>query len=104
MQNRIDLQSSEIGAFVTGALDVLFAFSLALECKGLLTRAEIVDALTQVQHQIEAQEGGSTKRTAVASLMLEAFRMPVAGDQARARWRVVDGGLGAAELRSNGLR
>jgi hypothetical protein len=55
MQNRIDLQSSEIGAFVTGALDVLFAFSLALECKGLLTRAEIVDALTQVQHHRSAR-------------------------------------------------
>jgi hypothetical protein len=80
----------EIGHFVVGCLDVLFAFSLALEKKGLLDRAEIVDALTQVKEQSLAQEGRRTARTAVAEVMLQAFAMPVAGNQARARLRLVD--------------
>jgi hypothetical protein len=80
----------EIGYFVVGCLDVLFAFSLALEKKGLLDRSEIVDALTQVRDQSLAQEGRRTARTAVAEVMLQAFSLPVAGDQARARLRLVD--------------
>jgi hypothetical protein len=82
----------EIGHFVLGCLDVVFAFSLALEKKGLLDRAEIVDALTQVKEQSLAQEGRRTARTAVAEIMVQALRLPVAGDQARARLRVLDGG------------
>jgi hypothetical protein len=83
----------EIGYFVLGCLDVVFAFSLALEKKGLLDRSEIVDALTQVREQSLAQEGRKTSRTAVAEVMLQAFAMPVAGEQARARLRVVEGSL-----------
>jgi hypothetical protein len=82
----------DLGAFASGMLDVLFAFSLALERKGLLDRAEIVEILRQVTAQVEAQEGTPTKRGAVAELMLQAFDMPVAGEQARARLRLVDGG------------
>jgi hypothetical protein len=73
-------------------LDVVFAFSLALERKGLLARSEIVDTLTAVKAQVAAQEGPASKRGAVAELMLQAFRLPVAGEQVRARFRVVDGG------------
>jgi hypothetical protein len=80
------------GHFLLGCLDVVFAFSLALEKKGLLDRSEIVDTLTQVRDQSLAQEGRRTARTAVAEVMLQAFAMPVAGDQARGRLRVLEGG------------
>jgi hypothetical protein len=89
--NRRTIAAAELGAFAGGMLDVLFAFTLALERKGLLDRAEIVDTLTQVKRQVEAQEGAATKRSAVAELMLQALDMPVAGAQARARLRLVDG-------------
>jgi hypothetical protein len=92
--NRTTIAAVDLGAFAGGMLDVLFAFSLALERKGLLTRAEIADTLRQVKSQVEAQEGAGTKRAAVAELMLQAFDMPVAGDQARARLEVVEGGKG----------
>lgn len=75
----------DAGHFLLGALDVVFAFSLALEKKGLLDRSEIVDALTKVQEQILAQEGRKTSRTAVVEVMLQAFALAVADDQARTR-------------------
>jgi hypothetical protein len=81
---------AEMGNFVLGCLDVVFAFSLALERRGLLQRAEIVEMLEQVQSQAAAQPGGPTTRTEVARLIREAFDMPVAGAQARARLRLVD--------------
>ena len=84
--------TEEVRSYLLGALDVLFAFSLALEKRGLLQRAEIVDMLDQVQHQAAAQEGGSTPRIVVAQLMREAFGLPVAGEQVRAGFRVLDGG------------
>jgi hypothetical protein len=88
--NRLAIPPDDIGAFLTGMLDVVFAFSLALERKGLLSRGEIVDTLTQVKAQVEAQDGVSSKRGAVAGLMLQAFARPVAGAQARSRLRLVD--------------
>jgi hypothetical protein len=75
--------------FVLGALDVVFAFSLALERRGLLSRGEIVEALAQVEQQQLDQEGGPTARTAVCATMRQAFAMPVAGEQARRGWRVI---------------
>jgi hypothetical protein len=90
--NQVHILGNELGAVVGGMLDVVFAFSLALERKGLLARSEIVDTLSQVQQQIAAQEGPASKRGAVAELMLAAFATPRAGEQARARFRVVDGG------------
>jgi hypothetical protein len=89
--NQLAISADDVGAFLTGMLDVVFGFSLALERKGMLSRAEIVDTLTRVKDQVEAQEGESTKRGAVAELMLQAFAMPAAGAQARARLRLVDG-------------
>ena len=88
--NRTTIPAVDLGAFAGGMLDVLFAFTIALERKGLLDRAELVDVLRQVKDQVAAQEGTSTKRGAVAELMLQAFDMPVAGDQARSRLRLVD--------------
>ena len=88
--NRRAIAAAELGAFASGMLDVLFAFTIALERKGLLDRAGIVDTLRQVKDQVEAQEGAATQRSAVAELMLQALDMPVAGAQARARLRLVD--------------
>jgi hypothetical protein len=85
------MSSDELGAVVGGMLDVIFAFSLALERKGLLDRREIVDTLTAVKAQVAAQEGPSSKRGAVAELMLQALQLPVAGEQARAKFRVIAG-------------
>jgi hypothetical protein len=48
--------------------------------------------LTKVQQQILAQEGRRTSRTAVVEVMLQAFALAVAGEPARARLRVLDGG------------
>ena len=89
---RTTIANVDLGAFASGMLDVVFAFSVVLERKGLLSRSEIADTLRQVKAQVEAQEGVGTKRAAVAELMLQAFDMPVAGDQARARLQVVEGG------------
>ena len=88
--NRRSIAATELGAFASGMLDVLFAFTIALERKGLLDRAAIVDTLRQVKDQVEAQEGAATQRSTVAQLMLRALDMPVAGAQARARLRLVD--------------
>jgi len=88
--NQATIAADELGAFAGGMLDVLFAFSLALERKGLLDRSEIVDVLRQVKDQVAAQEGTSIKRGAVAELMLQALDTPVAGTQARARLRIVE--------------
>jgi hypothetical protein len=82
----------ETRSYLLGALDVLFAFSLALEKRGLLWRAEIVEMLDQVEAQQVQQEGGSTARGAVVHLLRQAFAMPVAGEQVRAGFRLVDGG------------
>lgn len=84
--------TDEVRSYLLGALDVLFAFSLALERRGLLQRAEIVEMLDHVQHQAAEQEGRSTARTVVAVLMRDAFNLPVAGEQARASFRLLDGG------------
>ncbi|HEY3909263.1 MAG TPA: hypothetical protein VGM07_05170 [Stellaceae bacterium] len=91
--NRMDLSSDQIVPFICGALDVVFAFSIALERRGLLTRAEIVETLRAAQVQIEAQDGPQpTARAGVVDLMLKAFDMPVDGEQARSRFTVIDGG------------
>jgi hypothetical protein len=88
---RVHIQGGELGALISGLLDVVFAFSLALEQKGLLDRSGIVATLARVQQQLQAQEGPTSRRSAVAELMLQAFRLPVAGEQARARFRVIAG-------------
>ncbi len=92
----------EMGAFVLGCLDVVFAFSLALERNGLLDRREIADVLTRVAEQSAAQQGSTTSRAAVAQAMLTAFQTPIPtgqarglkahGADARSRLRVIDGG------------
>jgi hypothetical protein len=84
--------TEEVRSYLLGALDVLFAFSLALEKRGVLQRAEIVEMLDQVEVQQVQQEGGSTARGAVVHLLRQAFAMPVAGDQVRAGFRVLPGG------------
>jgi hypothetical protein len=75
----------------SGMLDVLFAFARCLELKGALTRGEIADLLETARGDIERQEGGASARTFVVDRMIEAFRMPVAGADARSRLRIVDG-------------
>lgn len=82
--------AEEVAGFLAGALEVLYALCFVLERNGLLTRQQIADTLATVQAQIVAQEGPS-KRTAVAELMVEAFRLPTAGAEARARFRVIAG-------------
>ncbi len=93
---RFNLQADQLGAFVSGALDVIFAFSIALERKGLLERRELVNVLQAVQAQIGEQEQDQPGRKLVVDVMLQAFALPVAGDQVRARWQVIDGGDGTA--------
>jgi hypothetical protein len=85
-------RQDDLGPVITGALDVLLAFSIALERRGLLTRAEIADTLRTVKDQVEAQEGGRTRRSAVAEWMLPVFDAPIAGADARSRFQVIDGG------------
>lgn len=85
------------GEFLTGALDVVFAFAVALERKGLLSRAEIADTLRQVIAQTGALEGGRTGRVVVAEVMLQAFDMPVAGEPVRSRFQVIVGGEAAPD-------
>jgi hypothetical protein len=45
--NRADLTSDQLGAFASGLLDVLYAFSIVLERRGLLARTEIAEALAE---------------------------------------------------------
>ena len=89
---RTQIPDDQIGAFASGMLDVLFAFAIVLERRGLLARSEIAAALAVVQKQAEEQEGKRTARTLVAELMRKAFDLPFAGEQARARLTVIDGG------------
>jgi hypothetical protein len=88
--NRVHIPGNEIGAVVGGVLDVIFAFAITLERAGLLDRSAIVETLNQVKEQI-AEQGLSSKRGAVAELMLQALKLPVAGKQTRARFRVIAG-------------
>ena len=74
-----------------GMLDVLFALARCLELRGVLTRAEIADLLETARADIERQEGGASARTYVVDTMIEAFRLPAAGSDARSRLRIVDG-------------
>jgi hypothetical protein len=85
--NKTTVTLGDLGAVVSGIFDVIFAFTIALERKRVLERGEIVDVLKQVA----AQEAAPTARAALADLMLKAFDTPVAGDQARARLRLVLG-------------
>jgi hypothetical protein len=94
--NHETIRSDQIGSFLSGILDVLFGFSIVLERRGLLTRAEIAAALREMQAQIEAQEGGlDSARKVVVDLMLKAFELPIAVDM-RARLQVIDGGIPGA--------
>lgn len=80
--NRVQIPVAELGAVVSGVLDVVFAFALALERAGLLDRAAIVDVLIRIKEQIAAQEGTSSKRGVVADLLLQALQLPAtAADQ-----------------------
>jgi hypothetical protein len=90
--NHVKLQADQLGAFACGMMDVIFAFSIVLERHGLLQRAEIADVLAEVQQQAQKQDGQPTARTLVATLMRQSFGLPVAGEQARARFKVIDGG------------
>jgi hypothetical protein len=89
--NSATVASHQLGAFASGMCDVLFAFAVVLERRGLLSRADIADTLTEVQAQIAAQEGSQPGRGVVVELMRQAFALPIAGDQARARLRVIEG-------------
>lgn len=89
--NHAQIDAGQLGEFISGLFDVMFAFSLALERAGLLDRAEIVDMLRHVQEQVTAQQGPSP-RTLIADLMLKAFDVPHVGADARSRLRVIDGG------------
>jgi cell division protein FtsB len=91
--NNADVKGEDLSAFLSGFLDVLFAFSIVLERRGVLTREEIAAALGEVQRQIAEQEGRQEPaRAKVADLMRQAFSLPLAGAQARARLRLIDGG------------
>jgi hypothetical protein len=89
--NRVHIPGSEIGAVIGGVLDVIFAFAITLERAGLLDRSAIADTLTKVKEQTAAQKGPSSARGTVAELMLQALKLPVAGEQARTRLRVIAG-------------
>jgi hypothetical protein len=95
MLNGKTLPADQLGAFLSGMLDVVFAFSIALERSGLLARAEIVDVLREVQALIAAEGGDSTARNAVVELMLLAFDRPAAGASMRDRWQVTRAAPGA---------
>lgn len=84
-------KSDELGEIINGILDVLLAFSLALEARGVLSRAEIAAMLGAIRQQAEAQQGPS-KRTLIAELMQAVFDLPQGGADARSRLRLVDGG------------
>ena len=86
------IPGDEIGPFLAGIVDLVFAFAISLERNGLLPRAEIVRVLDEVEAQQVQQEGRSTARGAVVHLLRDAFAMPVAGAQVRAGFRVLDGG------------
>jgi len=81
----------ELGKIVNGVFDVVYAFALALDAKGIISRAEIGGILRQVVAAAERQEGGPTARTALAELTQKAFDAPLAGAQARAQLRLVEG-------------
>jgi hypothetical protein len=89
--------NEQLPQVLNGMLDVLFAFSIALERKGLLSRGEIVAVLEAVKAQTTEWTGGTTPaRALIADLMIQAFEIPVAGEQVRQSWQVVDGGKPAA--------
>ena len=81
----------DLGLVINGVLDVIFAFAMTLERKGVMERCELATMFRFVSDQATKQSG-RTKRTLIAEMMIEAFEMPVAGDQVRERWQVVDGG------------
>jgi hypothetical protein len=82
----------EIGPFMAGVADVIFGFAVALERNGLLRRSDIAGLLEEIEAQQVQQEGRSTTRGAVVHLLRQAFELPVAGQQVRAAFRVLDGG------------
>jgi hypothetical protein len=79
------------GAQISGLLAGVEEAKASIEGLRLLERAEIAAMLRQIQSDISKQEGKpDTARAMVAALMEQAFDLPVAGAQARARLRVVD--------------
>jgi hypothetical protein len=81
----------DLAPVVLGVFDVTFAFAKALEVKGLLSRQEIAAMPSVVKEQAEEQAGGPTPRSKLAEILLPAVTLPIAGAQARARFRVVEG-------------
>jgi len=74
----------DLGPIIVGVFDAIFAFSVALEQKGLLTRLEIAAVLRAMKKQIERQEGHPTPRTLLIERLLPVFETPFAGVLARA--------------------
>ena len=103
MQNFGTYSEQDVGPLITGVFDVLFAFAVAIERKGLLERREIAATLRTVKEQVEAQQGGPTKRSTLAEWLLPAFEAPAAGEQARLRFSVIDGGAASGGETENGL-
>jgi hypothetical protein len=96
MQNR-EIAAAQIGPLISGLLDVMFAFAIILEQRGVLSREELVEGLIVMQAEIAEQEGGPSARSTVVDMMTEAFRLPIAGKQTRARFTVIDGGAGSGD-------
>ena len=91
--NSIDVRGDRVADFVQGTLDVVFAFAVTLERKGLLSRSDLAEMLSTAQEQqAERDRALHPARAGVIELMRQAFDMPVAGEQARARFRVIEGG------------
>jgi hypothetical protein len=79
----------DIGSLIHGVIDIFSAVSFALEERGVLQRSEIADALRLIKG--DPAPGARTNRTVIAEVMLEYLEAPIAGEQARARFKVVDG-------------
>ncbi len=88
---RADIAAGQLAPAISGLFDVVFAFAIVLERRGLLSRADIAETLRTVQVQIAEQEGPASARAVIAELMIAAFDLPTAGPAARARFTVIDG-------------
>lgn len=81
---------------ISGMADCIFAFGQLLANKGLLDRSELAAAFSEAVKSGTAQQegfGGNVEsRILMASILAGVFSAPLAGEQARSRLRVVDGG------------
>lgn len=81
---------------ISGLVDAMLTLAVTLCNAGLLSREEVAAAFGETAQQQQQQSCSEARRAPVAALHAF-FQLPVAGEQARARFQVIAGGEAAPD-------